>query len=129
MKRLIVICCCLSVFIAGLASAWASCKQVAITADHRRAPVAAPAENHHSEAQHDHSQGTVIHCATLDEFLLTSTFSVTKDHRVQRVTDPFVAALHSPFRQHLPHRLIHGPPGLSRLNSVPPYLLLSVLRI
>jgi len=130
MKRLIVILCCLSVFFGGLASAWANCKQVAITADHyRRSLVPAPVEDHHSEAQHDHSHGTVIHCATLDEFLLSSTFLVTKDHRVQRLTDPFVAALDYEFSQHVSHWLIHGPPGLARLNSIPSYILLSVLRI
>ena len=129
MKRLIVILCCLTVFFGGLASAWANCKQVAITDDYRRSLVPAPAEDHHSEAQHEHSHGTVIHCATLDEFLLSSTFLVTKDHRAQRLTDPFVAALDYEFSQHVSHWLIHGPPGFSKSAIIPPYLLLSVLRI
>ena len=129
MKRLIGILCCLTVFFGGLASAWANCKQVAITDDYRRSLVPAPAEDHHSEAQHEHSHGTVIHCATLDEFLLSSTFLVTKDHRVQRLTDPFVAALDYEFSQHVSHWLIHGPPGFSKSSIIPPYLLLSVLRI
>ena len=130
MKRSFVIACCLLLIFASLASAWAECKQVAVTGDHiRRLQVLLPAEEHHSKAQHDHSHGTVIHCATLDEFVRTSTFLLTKDHRGHLVTDPFIAAQHSAFSRDFPHWLIHGPPGLPRLNIIPQYLLLSAFRI
>ena len=128
MKRLIVIICCLFMFVAGAASAWASCKQGAFFV-HPNSPATTPAHDHHSDSHHEHSHGTVIHCATLDEFLLTATVSASKDHRVERFTHAVVSELDSQFGLQQSHASLPGPPGFSRFNSIPPYLLLSVLRI
>ena len=130
MKRSIVIICCLFVFFAGIASAWVSCKQEVFAADHHRSsPVAVPAHDHESDSPHEHSHGTVIHCPTLDEFLLTATFSASKDHRKERLTHAVVIELVSQCGLQQSYRSLHGPPGFSRSNSIPSYLSFSVLRI
>ena len=128
MKRLIIIIYCLVVLVAGAASAWASCEQESFFV-HPNSPANAPAHDHHSGSHREHSHGTVIHCPTLDQFLLTATFSASKDHRVERLTHAVVARLVSQFGLPQSYRSRHGPPGFSRFSSIPPYLLLSVLRI
>jgi hypothetical protein len=130
MKRLIGIICCLFLFLASTAAAWASCKQWSFTADHhRRWSVPIPAHDHELGSHHEHSHGTVIHCPTLDQFLLTATFSASKDHRVERLPHAVVTESDSQFGLHQSYPSLHGPPGFSRSNNIPPYLLLSVLRI
>ena len=130
MKRSIVIICCLFVFFAGVATAWASCKQVSFAADHHRSSsVAVPAHDHESGSHHEHSHGTVIHCPILDQFLPAATFKASKDHRIERLTHAAVTELDSQFGLPQSYRSLHGPPGFSRSNNIPSYLLLSVLRI
>jgi ABC-type nickel/cobalt efflux system permease component RcnA len=130
MKRLIVITCSLLVLFAGAASAWANCKQISFVPDnHRRSPVPVHAHDHHSEANRQHSHDGEIHCPPLDDYLPTATFSVNKDHRIERVIATLVAGFNSQFTQHASYRLIHGPPGFAHSRILPPYLLFSVLRI
>ena len=130
MKRFIGIFFCLSVIFAGAVSVWADCKKFSFHADdHNNSPRALPAHENHSESQHDHSHGTVIHCATLDEFVLTSVFSLPKDKGVYRAPNSIVVVLNSQWIQHVSGWLTHGPPGLPRSRTISPYLLLSVLRI
>jgi hypothetical protein len=128
MKRLIIIIYCLVVLIAGAASAWARCEQESFFV-HPNSPANAPAHDHHSGSHHEHSHGTVIHCPTLDQFLLTATFSASKDHRVERLTHAVVTQLVSQCGLQQSYRSLHGPPGFSRSNNIPPYLFLSALRI
>ena len=129
MKRLIVIVCCLFVIFAGAASAWANCKQMPFASEQqKRLPVASHSHDHESHG-HEHSHQTAIHCPTLDEFTLGASFSLSKEHRVERVLDKLVAEFDSQLILHASRWLSHGPPGFTRLSSIPPYLLLSVFRI
>jgi hypothetical protein len=129
MKRLFLITCCFLVFVAGVAAAWDSCTHDS-NASHKvhHSSIPAPAHNHHSGANQEPSHNTVIHCPGFSEFVPTATFSASKDHRVERVILTIDAELDSQFTQH-DYRLIHGPPGLDNSTIIPPYLLLSVLRI
>ena len=130
MKRLIIIVCCFFVISAGIASAWADCRKLSSVSDqHDNSQRALPAHEDHSDSRHDHSHGAVMHCATLDDFLLTSVFSLTKDNRVHRTADFIVAALNFQLMQHVSGWFIHGPPGLSQPHTIPPYLLLTVMRV
>ena len=130
MKRFIGIFFCLSVIFAGAVSVWADCKKFSFHADdHNNSPRALPAHENHSESQHDHSHGTVIHCATLDEFVLPSVFSLPKDNGVYRAPNFIVVVLNSQLIQHVSGWFTHGPPGLFLSRTIPPYLSLSVLRI
>ena len=127
MKRFVVIVCSLLIVFAGAASAWANCKQESLSTDgHNRSGIA-HTHDHHSD-NHKNADAR-IHCPTLDEFLLSPSFSVSTDHRAQGFADGFIAALDSQARQDVSRRSIHGPPGFSLANSIPPYLLLSVFRI
>lgn len=130
MKRVLLIACCLFVLLAGAASAWADCKQISFVPEgHKQTSAAAHTHGHHGDSHHTHSDDTVIHCPTLDEFLPAATFSPSKDHRVQRVPDALVAELHSQSTQQRFLRLSIGPPNFSSFSSIPSYLLLSALRI
>jgi hypothetical protein len=130
MKRLIVIVCCLFVIFAGAASAWANCKQAPFgSEDHRRSSDAIHTHDHHTDSHDEHSPGTVIHCPTLDEFLLTAIFSANTYERVERLPAAVVEIINAELGRQSSNPSIHGPPGFSRLNGIPPYLLLSVLRI
>jgi hypothetical protein len=127
MKRLFLITCCFLVFVAGAAAAWDSCKEISHEShNHHRSSV--PGSDRHSDADHEHSHDTAIHCASLDEFVPTAVVSASKHDRVERVIVMIGTELDSQFTQH-DYRLIHGPPGLDNSSIIPPYLLLSVLRI
>lgn len=129
MKRLSVITCSFLVFFAGIASAWSSCKQISFGLDkHQGSATPAHRHEHHSESEHNHSHDSVIHCSTLDEFLPVGTFSTSKHYRVERLLDASVPPLDFPTSRR-GYRLVHGPPGIANLAFIPPYLLLSVLRI
>ena len=130
MKRLIVIACSFLVLFAGAASAWANCKQISFAADdHHGSTVPVHAHSHHSESDDQDSSDGEIHCPPVDGYLPAATFSLGKDHRIERVSATFVAGFDSQFAQHASYRLIHGPPGFAHSRIIPPYLLLSVLRI
>ena len=130
MKRLTLIVCCFLILFAGVAAAWASCREIpfatAVQLHARSAPV--HTHKHHSEPAHQHSHNSVIHCPPLDEFVPTAIFSVGNDHRVERIWVTVTGELASQFTPDRFH-LIHGPPGFSQLSLIPSYLLLSVLRI
>ena len=129
MKRLIHITCSFMVFFAGVAAAWASCKQTSFASDdHRRSPAPVHAHDHHSDSHHEHSHDSVIHCPSLDEFVPVATFSPSKEHRVEHVPAALMGGLDPLFARH-GSRLMHGPPGSAHPSSIPPYLFLSVLRI
>jgi hypothetical protein len=129
MKQLIVITCCFLVFFAGAASAWASCKQISFGLDGHHGPAtSAHRHGHHADSDHEHSHDSVIHCASLDQFLPPGTFSVSKNQRIEHLLDVSLLPLDFQSSQRGYH-LTHGPPGLAYLSFVPPYLLLSVLRI
>jgi hypothetical protein len=122
MKRTVTITCGLLIFFAGIAGVWASCKQVLLVSqDHHGAQVTAHNHEHHS---HD----SFIHCPNLNEFVPTANFSASKDNSAARVPSALIPEVHLRFSSN-GIRSIRGPPGFSRLNSISPYLLLSVFRI
>jgi hypothetical protein len=129
MKRILTIACCLSVLFAGIAAAWADCKQISLSDRPRKSLPHVAAHDHHSDSHREHSQGTVIHCPTLEDFLVTAIFSVGGYDREQPVHRALVAHFHSRVSQNDSYRLVHGPPGLDYPSIIPPYLLLSVLLI
>ena len=130
MKRLLIIICCFLVFFAGAASAWASCKQVLFSSDnHHHSSGSAHTHAHHADTDQQHSHDAVIHCPTVDEFVPVATFSLRKGDRVERLVGVLIAELPARFAQRWSDRLIHGPPGFEHSSTIPPYLLLSVLRI
>jgi hypothetical protein len=130
MKRFLVNFLCLAIICVGAASAWADCGRFNfITGDHDKSPRALPGHDNHSDSHHDHSHETFIHCPTLDEFVLTGVFSMPKDSGKYRVTNSLVVALNSQLIRHVFGWFTHGPPGLTQSRPIPPYLLLSVLRI
>ena len=130
MKRLLVITCSFLVLFAGAASALESCKRISFASDdHHGSAVPVHAHGHHSQSdRHDSSNGA-IHCPPVDDYLPTATFSVRKDHRVERVLATFVANFNTPGTQYGSSRLIHGPPGFAHSSIIPSYLLFSVLRV
>jgi hypothetical protein len=128
MKRVIAITACLFVVLAGAASAWAGCKQVSFFLD-STSPAAAHAHDPHSDSHHNHDNRTAIHCPILEEFLLSASFSASRNDGIERLTHTVVNKLDSHFGGQQLYRSLHGPPGYSRSNNTPPYLFLSVLRI
>jgi hypothetical protein len=130
MKRLLFITCSFLVFFAGIAAAWEDCKRISFSSEsHHRSPIPANAHDHHGDADHEHSRGTIVHCPTFSEFLLTATVSVGGDQRVERLPTILIGESDSQFAQPGSYRSIHGPPGFAHSRIIPPYLLLSVLRI
>ena len=123
MKRTVTVICGLLIFFAGIAEARARCKQVSFAShDHYGSQV--PAQSHqHSHSNHNHSHDSVIHCPGLDEFVPVANFSESKDIRAMLVPAALISELHLQFTPN-GIRSIHGPPGFSRLNSIPHYLLL-----
>ena len=129
MKRLAVLTCCFLVLFAGVASAWASCKQISLAPhDHSHSSVGVSADDHHSDSNHEHSNHTAIHCPTFEKFVPTAIFSTKPDERIERLTGS-VGVITSQIFDYRLHRLVHGPPGAENLSTIPSYLLLSVLRI
>jgi hypothetical protein len=129
MKRLIAMTCCVLVFFAGAASAWASCNQISLgSGKHHASTTPGHTHEHHSHSDHNHPHGLAIHCATLNEFLPVATFSPNNDHRIERLLDASATSLSLPSSQD-GFRLTHGPPGVASLSFIPAYLFFSVLRV
>ncbi len=129
MKSLLGIISCLLVLFAGVASAWASCKQVTIASDgHQASSISGHAHDHHPGSNHDHSQHTAMHCP-IQQFGPTTCLSPKPDREAQRVSDPFGAEFPSMLNDRGFDRLNHGPPAVVRSSNIPFHLLLSVLRI
>jgi hypothetical protein len=129
MKRTVTITCGLLIFFAGIAGAWASCKQVLSVFEYHHGPqVTAHNHEHHSHSNHSHSHDSLIHCPNLDEFVPTANFSASKDNSAARVPSALMPEMYLRFTSN-GIRSIHGPPGFSRSSNLPAYLLLSVLRI
>jgi hypothetical protein len=125
MKRPTAIALSLFVIFAGAASAWARCEQSVFQANS-----AASAHGHdHSESNHKHEHNAVIHCPTLNVFLLSAPFSPSKNDRIERLTLVDIVQCPDQFSVRQLYRSLHGPPGYSRFSHIPPYLVLSVLRI
>ena len=125
MKRLIAIASCLFVILAGAASAWASCEKVTFVKPDSQSH----AHGEHAGSHHSHEKGTVIHCPTLDGFLLTAKFSASRMDRPERSK---LAAINEPGTElgiRAVYPSLHGPPGYSFFTHTPSYLLFSVLRI
>jgi hypothetical protein len=130
MKRFITITCAFLLCFAAVASAWASCKQISFAPDkHHGSAAPAHRHDHHSEGDHQHSHETAIHCPDMDEVVPVSTFSLTKELRVERLLPTFLAELASQYMPDEFDGLIHGPPGFGHASTPPPYLLFSILRI
>src|SRR5688572_11619576 len=130
MKRFLLIACCLFVVFAGAASAWADCKQISFAPDwQNRSSAAKHMHGHHSDSNHTHSHDGVIHCPPMGDYLPTATFTISPDNRIERFPETLVGELDSQFIDHGLYRLIHGPPGSAHSRIIPPYLMLSVLRI
>ena len=123
MKRLAVIVSCLFLLIAGAASAWASCKREPFSQPESSSP--GHAHDHGSDS--DHHEAT-LHCPTLEVFLLIAVFSPNKNDREEPIALA-AAAVSAQFAPRQLYRSLHGPPGYSRFSNIPPYLVLSVLRI
>ena len=129
MKRLFFIVCSFLVFFAGVAAAWESCKQISIASDDHHRSVPAHGHDHHSNSDHHHSDNSAIHCPPIGDYLPTANFTISPDQRVERLPETLVGELVSQFIDHGLYRLIHGPPGSAHSRIIPPYLMLSVLRI
>ena len=130
MKRLILITCSFLVVFSGAIAAWESCNRVSFASDtHHGSPVPVHGHDHESGSEHHHSNNGLIHCPPLDGYLPTAIFSLTKDHRIERVLATFVAGFDTPVTQYGSYGLVHGPPGFLHSSIIPQYLLLSVLRI
>lgn len=129
MKSLLGTISCLLVLFAGVASAWASCKQVTIASDgHHGSSISGYAHDHHRGSNHDHSQHPVMHCPIV-QFGPTTSLTPKPDREAQRVSDPFGAEFASMLDDREIDRLIHGPPAVVRSSNIPFPLLLCVLRI
>jgi hypothetical protein len=129
MKRLILITCSFLVVFAGVAAAWESCKQISFLSDDPHRSVSAQGHDHHSQSDRHHSNDGAIHCPPIGDYLPTATFTVSPDHRVERLSETLVAEFDIQFIEHGLYRLIHGPPGFVHSRIILPYLLFSVLRI
>jgi hypothetical protein len=125
MKRLIVITCCLSMFFAGLASAWANCKQIYASADDHRSS----AHDHHSDSHHQHSDGSRVHCAIFKDYVPSAVISAKPDRKPERVVNEFVTELVFYIPDGGFYRLIQGSPAISQANGIPYHIFLSVFRI
>jgi hypothetical protein len=129
MKRTVTAICGLLIFFAGIAGAWASCKQLSFTShDPYGSHVTSHNHEHHSHSNHHHSHDSVIHCPNLDEFVPAEIFSTSKNNPGTRVPIAPIPELDLQFTA-TGIRSIHGPPRFSSLNSIPPYLLFLVFRI
>jgi hypothetical protein len=129
MKSVIVIACSFLLLFAGAASAWANCKQISFVPDNPRgSSVPVHAHDHHSESN-KHSHDGEIHCPPIDGYLPSATFSVGRDDRIERVPAMVVTGVNCQFALRGVYPLMHGPPGFAHSRIIPPYLLLSVLRI
>jgi hypothetical protein len=129
MKRLILITCSFLVVFAGVAAAWESCKQISFLSDDHHRSVPAHGHDHHSQSDRHHSNDGVIHCPPIGDYLSTANFTVSPDQRVERLSETLVGEFDPQFSQQGSYPLIHGPPGFVHSRIIPPYLLLSVLRI
>ena len=131
MKRLILITCSFLVVFAGVAAAWESCKQISFVSDHHHGSVPVDGHDHHSQPgrQHSSSNNVAIHCPPIGDYLPTATFTVSPDHRVERLPETLVGEFDSQCIQHGSYPLIHGPPGFAHSRIIRPHLLFSVLRI
>ena len=129
MKRLIVITCSFLVFFAGVASAWASCKQISFAVgDHHRSFVFVASHPDHQDSHHEHSDGAGFHCPPLEKFVPAASFSAKPDREEIRAIGPFETKLASQINNREFHRLL-GLPALVRSNGVAFHLFFSVLRI
>ena len=114
MKRLALIS-CFVVFFAGIASAWANCTQNSFSpAYDSKLPRAAHTQDHHSDSNHHHSNESVIHCATSDDFLITANVSVSKSQHVERLASASLTELDFQSGRQGSCRSSHGPPNFSR---------------
>ena len=130
MKRLIPIVSCLVVFLGGVAAAFAVCQQISIaTDDDRHTSVSHSAHDHHSDAPHEHSDGSLVHCPIVGQFVSTAVFSTKPDRGLERLVNPFVAKIAIRMDEDEVFRLIHGPPAFASTRGVPSHLFLSVLLI
>jgi hypothetical protein len=120
--------CAFLVVFAGVAAAWASCKEISLLADDHHPSATAHKHDHHSQSDH-HSDDAAIHCPPIGAYLPTATFTVSPDNRIERLSETLVGEFDIQLIQHGLYRLIHGPPGFVHSRIIPPYLLLSVLRI
>ena len=130
MKRLILITCCFLVLFAGIAAAWEDCKRISFLSEaHHNSRVTGHSHDHHGDADHEHSRGTIIHCPPFSEFLVTAMVSVGDNQRVERLPTTLIAQFDYQFAPHGSYPLIHGPPGSAQSLNISRYLSLSVLRI
>ena len=130
MKRLLFIICSFLVLFSGVAAAWEDCKRMSFSSGaHHLSSVPVHPHEHHADADQQHSHGTIVHCPTFSDFLLTAAVSVGGDQRVERLPTTLVADFDSQFPQPSSYSLIHGPPGFAHSFNIPRYLSLSVLRI
>ena len=132
MKRLFVILCCLSLLVAGAATAWANCRQVSIGNDsYSYSPGAGHSHDHGTDSSDEgsgRSHSGEIHCPILKDFVPNAVISA-KPNR-QSETFRSVLAEAAFFISHRAfYRLIHDPPVTAQSNSIPYHILLSVFRI
>jgi ABC-type nickel/cobalt efflux system permease component RcnA len=129
MKRFLLISCAFLVVFAGVAAAWESCKEISFLPDDHHRSASAHKHDHHSPSDRHHSSNNAIHCPPMGDYLPTATFTISPDNRIERFPETLVGELDSQFIDHGLYRLIHGPPGSAHSRIIPPYLMLSVLRI
>jgi hypothetical protein len=132
MKRLLALTACLLLLFATAVSLWANCKRSFPRSDTLSNPTT---HAHHHEHQdhgspgHPHQGNPLIHCAPVTDYLPAASFSLQKDSRVERLTHLPIVEFQSHRGQNAVDRWVHGPPGSRRTENIPPYLMISVLRI
>jgi hypothetical protein len=113
--------------LANVAAAWAACKQVSSIGTNGH--YTANAEDHHSDAHHEHSDGAGIHCLVIEPFIPTAMSSTKPDCGPVRPVNSIVGRLAFYNSDGEFNRFMHDPPFLTSSSGVPSHLFISVLRI
>lgn len=130
MKRLMSVACCLVVLLGGVAAALATCEKMSFMSDdHRHSSVAHAAQDQNSDASHDHSEKSVVHCPSVDQFVSAAVFSSRPDRGPVRVVSPFVSNPAFRIGRGDISPLSRSPSAYAVTNGVPSQLFHSVLRI
>jgi hypothetical protein len=129
MRRLIVITWAfLLFFAAGIASAWAECKQISFGFQGHHHSAGSPHAHDHDHSGNHQSPDPTIHCPTLDDFVPSASFLLRG--RTQSFDEVIGSVVSLVSQDNLASNdsNAHGPPFLI-FSPVPARLLLSVLRI
>jgi hypothetical protein len=131
MKRFISIVSCLTVLLCGFIAALAACTQVSgISDDHRHPSISYSAHDHHSDASHDHSDGSVVHCPPFAWLISNAVFSAKPDLGSDRLVSPVVTKVTIRLDDSDGvYRIGRSPPVFAGTRGIPTHLFHSVLLI